>query len=120
MATLLPNGQQQCFDYWVLLSPEDKVVGMTGLCKDVDGEKEEEGTLWLDWFALDPSCRGKRLGSMLLQFTKEQAIQRGTKRIKLYTSNQKSEHVANLLYQKLGFKKWKERTSTVLEDGATT
>ncbi|WP_427885206.1 GNAT family N-acetyltransferase [Kribbella sp. GL6] len=66
----------------------DRVVGYVLL-------EDEADSLLLDVLAVDPSAQGAGVGRALLEFTEEQARQRGYRRITLYTNEAMTE---NLVY----------------------
>lgn len=89
-------------EYFVLMDKKaDKVVGVTGLYTQKEDPKE---TVWLGWFCMDPSYRGKGLGEATLRWAVREAEKRGYKTIRLWTTTDPNEAVAQNLYEKLGFK----------------
>jgi GNAT superfamily N-acetyltransferase len=87
--------------YWVLLDPEtDRVVGTVGIyCHHKDAEQAD----WLAMFSIDPDYRGQGLGKRLLNFAINQAQARGKRYLRLYTSTDPKEAVAQTLYERNGF-----------------
>jgi ribosomal protein S18 acetylase RimI-like enzyme len=86
--------------YWVAVE-DGKVVGITGL---YSLEEDWKDALWLSWFCVDPSCRGRGLGTKLLDLAIENARKEGKKFLRLYTSpDDPNESAAQKLYEKRGF-----------------
>jgi len=85
--------------YWVALVG-DAVVGTTGL---YGLTKDIHEALWLSWFCVDPSYRKQSIGSQLLTFTEEEARRLGTKYLRLYTSTNPEEAVAQRLYDERNY-----------------
>jgi ribosomal protein S18 acetylase RimI-like enzyme len=95
--TLKKIGQR----YWVVAGDSGKLAGVTGLYLDY----KDEAVVWLGWFGVQSKCRRQGIGSMLLEFTIEEALRRGFKFLKIYTSSDKSAKAARRLYESYGFKK---------------
>lgn len=88
-------------DYWVLLNDKEEIIGVTGMYR----LKEDEGdVVWLGWYCVRADQRGKGLGKELLEWTIEKAKERGFRKMKLYTSTDPNEAVAQTLYEKMDFK----------------
>lgn len=85
--------------YWVALL-ESKVVGITGL---YGLKKDAHEALWLSWFCVDPVYRKHGIGSQLLIFTEEEAKRLGAKCLRLYTSTNPEEAVAQHLYEERNY-----------------
>lgn len=90
---------------------KEKVIGVVGLYKI---KEDVINTFWLGWFFVDPNIRGKGIGGLLLDYAIGEAKKRGTKYLKLYTSNHPNEKIAQILYKKRGFKITKRE---LLKDG---
>lgn len=88
-------------DYWIVLNEKEEVIGVTGMYKL---KNDPEDVVWLGWYCVRSDRRGKGFGRKLLEWTIEKAKERGFKKIKLYTSTDPNESVAQVLYEKLGFK----------------
>jgi GNAT superfamily N-acetyltransferase len=88
--------------YWVLWDPTcQKVVGTIGIyCHHSDGDQAD----WLAMFSIDPDYRGQGLGKRLLNFAILQAKSRGKRCLRLYTSHDPKEAVAQTLYERQGFR----------------
>lgn len=87
------------------LNNSGKVIGTTGIYVLAD---DEEDSAWLGWFCVDEKHRGKGYGQRLLEFTMQKGREMGKKKLKLYTSTEPSEEVAQKLYAKKGFILFKE------------
>jgi GNAT superfamily N-acetyltransferase len=74
--------------YWVLWNPT------------CDGDQAD----WLAMFSIDPDYRGQGLGKRLLNFAILQAKSRGKRCLRLYTSHDPKEAVAQTLYERQGFR----------------
>ena len=59
----------------------------------------------MGWFGVRPEYRHQGIGSILLEFTIEEAIKRGFNCLKIYTSSDKSAKPARRLYESHEFKK---------------
>ena len=87
--------------YWVAVNEHGEVCGITGLYNE---SKDDDDTIWLCWFCVDPKYRGQGLGRKLLEFSEEKARSYGKKYLRLYTSDDPSEADAQFLYEGCGFK----------------
>lgn len=87
-------------DYWILLNERDEVIGVTGMYRLKDDPKD---VVWLGWYCLRNDQRGKCFGKELLEWTVSKAKERGFRKMKLYTSTDPNEAVAQILYDKLEF-----------------
>jgi len=87
--------------YWVAIDEENAVCGIIGLYAH---KKEEETTLWLSWFCVDPVHRGRGVGKQLIEFSIEEAKRCNKKYLCLYTSDDPNEANAQLLYEQYEFK----------------
>ena len=89
-------------EYFVVMDEKtDSVIGTTGL---YTRKHEPLNMVWLGWYCVAPKKRGERLGSEILQWTIDEARKRGFKKMKLYTSDNPIEAVAQHVYEKFGFK----------------
>ena len=80
---------------------KNKIVGVTGwYTRDID----PLGIIWLGWYCVDKEERGKGVGKEILDWTIHQTKLAGYKIIKLYTSTDPNEAIAQELYEKMGFK----------------
>lgn len=77
------------------------VLGTTGLYRY---NKDAVEAVWVAWFCVDPEARGRGVGQALIDHTVTQARNAGFYRIRLYTSTDPNEAVAQRLYEKNGFK----------------
>ncbi len=88
-------------DYWIVLNDNNEIIGVTGMYRLKD---DSEDVVWLGWYCIRADQRGKGLGRELLTWTTNKAIERGFKKMRLYTSTDPNEAVAQILYEKEGFK----------------
>jgi GNAT superfamily N-acetyltransferase len=86
-------------DYFVALE-DDRVVGLVGLYLM---KEDSNDALWLGWYCVHPTSRGKGVGTLLLEFVIEQARSRNKSYLRLYTSTDENEQTAQLLYERYGF-----------------
>jgi GNAT superfamily N-acetyltransferase len=89
--------------YWIAVDKSNRVIGITGLYDDAKDKKAS----WLGWFGVHPNYRQYGTGSLLLQYAINQALQKGSTRLKLYTSSDPNELAAHKLYKKFGFRQTK-------------
>jgi len=82
---------------------DDKIKRVIGVIGQYEECKDPLDTVWVGWFCVDPSFRGKNLGEELLTWNMQNAREKGYKIMKLYTSDLPSEQAAQGLYDKLGF-----------------
>ncbi|MFE1746617.1 GNAT family N-acetyltransferase [Coleofasciculus sp. H7-2] len=88
--------------YWVAVDDaSQKVVETTGLYSSKDDKNEG---LWLGWTCVDTAFRGQGIGRKLVDFAIEKAGSEGNKFLRLYTSNHPNQAIAQLLYDKRGFR----------------
>ncbi len=93
-------------NYWVAIDPNSKkVVGTTGL---YSYREDEAQAYWLGYTCVDPDFRGQRIGSKLVDFAIAKARQSGKQFLRLYTSTYPDQAVAQILYDKRGFRITKE------------
>lgn len=78
----------------------NKVVGASGLYE----KNTDLGKAWLSWFFIDPEQRGKGFGEELLRWTIDKARSHNYKALRLYTSTDPEESMAQNLYEKVGLK----------------
>lgn len=88
-------------DYWIVLDDNDEIIAVTGMYRLKD---DPEDVVWLGWYCIRADQRGKGFGRKLLNWTTEKAKERGFKKMRLYTSTDPNEAVAQILYEKEGFK----------------
>ncbi len=87
-------------EYIAVYDGSHNLVGTTGFYTE-NGNTE---TVYLGWFCVDPSQRGKGYGRNILEWTILQAKEKGFLYLGLYTSDDPNEKTAQSLYDKLGFK----------------
>lgn len=85
--------------YWVGIE-NGNVIGIVGL---YEKNNDSDEVCWLSWFCVIPDCRGRGLGTMLLDFAIKEATKRKKKYIRLYTSTDPNEAAAQSFYEKRGF-----------------
>jgi len=101
------GSQFNWFKYWIALDDEvDKVAGVIGIYEEVEDADE---ACWLGWFCVDPAFRKRGIGTMLLDYAIDQANKLGKRYLRLYTSTDSSEAVAQQVYEKRGFRIMDER-----------
>lgn len=76
------------------------LVGVTGW---YTRNSDPEDMIWLGWYCVDPSEKGKGLGRAILEWTIDKVKEDGYKTMRLYTSTNPIEADAQRLYEKLGF-----------------
>ena len=86
--------------YWIAAEETNSVIGITGLYDDATDKKAS----WLGWFGVHSDYRQCGICSILLQFAIDKAKQKGSAKLKLYTSSDPNERAAHNLYRKFGFK----------------
>ncbi|KKL63194.1 hypothetical protein LCGC14_2177490, partial [marine sediment metagenome] len=86
--------------YWIAVEGA-QVVGITGLYAKLEDESE---AYWLAWFCVDPARRRQGLGWRLLGHSIDIARAGGKRFLRLYTTTAPNEAVAQVLYEKLGFR----------------
>lgn len=76
----------------------NEIIGLSGLySKESDPE-----AVWLAWFFIDQLYRRKGFGEKLLMFTINEARKKDYRFLRLYTSTDPNESVAQNLYEKFG------------------
>lgn len=78
-----------------------KIIGVTGwYTKHTDSKN----IIWLGWYCVSSSERGKGFGKNILDWTIKQVKEKGYTIMRLYTSTDPNEAVAQKLYEKTGFR----------------
>jgi GNAT superfamily N-acetyltransferase len=90
--------------YWLAIGVDGKVLGSVGLYATKDDENE---ALWLGWFGVLPEMRNKGIGKKLLEFAIEKTKFFKKKFLRLYTSTSPLETMAQIVYEKNGFREVK-------------
>lgn len=85
--------------YWIAVDGANRVIGIIGLYDD----RKDKTVSWLGWFGVHPNYRQHGTGSLLLQYAIDQAVQKGSTRLRLYTSSDSNEIAAHHMYKKFGF-----------------
>jgi hypothetical protein len=95
-------------NYWVVLDKHHEVDAFCGLYTLKDPEEAEAGEIWGGWTGVKPRMRGLlSIGQKLFQWTENEAIRRGAKVLKLYTSDIPLEAPAQKLFNQMGFETYK-------------
>lgn len=91
--------------YWIIIDESsDKVIGITGLyCY----KKDQNEADWVGWMGVNPNYRRLKLGNKLIDFVIVKAKNRGKKFLRLYTSTDPNERIANIMYDRKGFRIFK-------------
>jgi GNAT superfamily N-acetyltransferase len=93
-----PNRQR----YWVAIDQNTgTVIGTTGLYKT---PRDFDDAYWVGWLCVTPQRRGQGIGKGLLEFTIAMARREGKRWLRLYTSTDPIEKVAQVLYERCGFR----------------
>lgn len=90
--------QNPHFKYY-LACIDGAIVGITGHYPSEDGSE-----IWIGWFGVIPSQRGKGYGELILRATEEEVVKMGVHELYLYTGDRDEERFAHKLYMRLGFK----------------
>ncbi len=85
--------------YWIAVTENNKVIGITGLYKDWS----DRSVVWLGWFGVHTEFRLHGIGSKLLEYAISKAKQEGYVTLRLFTSSDPNERAAHKLYKKFGF-----------------
>jgi GNAT superfamily N-acetyltransferase len=93
-------------EVWVAVDDDGAVLGTTGLYRY---RKDADEAFWLTWFCVAPESRGAGVGAQLLDFSIAQARQRGAHFLRLYTSDDPNEAVAQNLYESRGLQVYETR-----------
>jgi GNAT superfamily N-acetyltransferase len=92
--------------YWVARDSENSaVVGTVGIYTKADDDE----AYWGGWMCVDPKARGKSLGMALSYRAMVEATKRGDRKYaRLYTSTDPNEAAAQLMYDQMGLKVYRE------------
>ena len=94
--------------YYVAIDDKSKkVIGTTGFYTT---KKDQEEAYWLGWWYVDERYRNKGSGTKLLEFIIKRAKKAKKKFLRTYTSTDPHEKEAQKLYEKHGFKIFKEES----------
>lgn len=90
--------------FWIAQDQSGEALGISGLYRL---RKDRREAVWLGWYTVHPSARGKGVGGTLLRHAIQAARDTGVKYLRLYTSD--SEHIegsgdAQGVYEKYGLK----------------
>lgn len=88
--------------YYLVRDPLSKEgVGVTGFYTELSDPEE---VAWLGWFCVDLLHRRQGLGRAILEWTISEVRKRGFKKLRLYTSTNPNEAIAQILYEKMGLR----------------
>ncbi|MBI2507407.1 GNAT family N-acetyltransferase [Candidatus Woesearchaeota archaeon] len=94
--------------YYVAIDEKTKkIIGTTGFYTSSQDEKE---AYWLGWWCVDEKYRNKGVGTKLLEFIINKARKAKKKFLRAYTSTDPHEYEAQKIYEKHGFKVFKEES----------
>lgn len=96
---LAKNQNIKDLTYFLLVDEYEKVIGTTGFYTHIN----EPDVVWLGWFCVNSEYRGQKLGEYLLKWSIEKAKEQGYSILRLYTSTEPNEAIAQKLYEKMGF-----------------
>lgn len=91
-------------DFWVVISDDGSISGISGL---YSLRKDRHEALWLGWYVVRPSQRGKGLGTALLKKAIQEARFRNARFLRLYTSDSDlidGGQDAQVMYERHGFR----------------
>ena len=92
--------------HWIV-QIDRRAVALTGLQHKIsDGPQ----IIWLGWFCVSPSERRKQIGSGLLRWTIEIARTLGYREMRLWTTTISEESNAQVLYERFGFRIFREES----------
>ena len=87
-------------EYFIVTNEKQKVKGIIGIY-ELEGDYQD--TMWIGWFCVHKKYRGRGIGVALLNYSIEVAKERGKRYFSLYTSTDKNEADAQVLYELNGF-----------------
>lgn len=89
-------------EYFVVLDEHTQsIIGVTGLyTRTID----PPNMVWLGWYGVHPAWRGKGLGKAILDWTMARAREKEFTVMRLYTSTDPNEAIAQHLYDVYGFR----------------
>ena len=94
--------------YYVAIDKKNKnVIGTTGF---YTSKQDQNEAYWLGWWCVDEKYRNKGVGTELLEFIISKAKKAKKKFLRTYTSTDPYEEEAQKLYEKHGFKIFKEES----------
>lgn len=104
----LDKAKVKTLNYWVVLGDHHEVDAFCGLY--TLKTPEEAGEIWGGWGGVKPAARKRGLlgiGPRLFEWTASEAVRRGARVLKLYTSDIPLEAAAQKLFDKMGFETYK-------------
>lgn len=78
-----------------------KIIGVVGLHHYIWGPKE---ITWLGWFAVEPKCQGRGIGTYMMKKICKIAKEKGYKKLLIETYSADDFKKARGFYEKVGFK----------------
>ena len=97
---------RRILEYWTAVDLDtNKIVALTGFYQKT---KHSEDEIWLGWFTVIPEARGKGVGRQVLEWTINEARNKGYKFFRLWTTTDPDEAVAQKLYGSLGINIYKK------------
>ena len=95
------SGVSSLSNIWAAINDNKEICGTTGIYTCADDAHEAD---WLSWFCVAPNQRGQGISKKLIEFSIDLARKRSKKFLRLYTSDDPNEAVAQLLYERYGLK----------------
>jgi len=86
-------------DHWAAVDEQGEVVGTIGL---YTYRKDAHEAAWLTWYCVAPAARGHGLGKRLIAHAADRTRAMGKTYLRLYTSTDPNEAVAQHVYEKAG------------------
>ncbi len=90
--------------FWIAVDESGEALGISGLYRL---RKDRHEAVWLGWYAVHPSARGKGVGGALLRYAVQAARDTGAAYLRLYTSDSRlieGSEDAQGVYEKYGLK----------------
>ncbi|MBX4198337.1 GNAT family N-acetyltransferase [Candidatus Parcubacteria bacterium] len=89
-----------------------RIIAITGL---YNWKVHAEDEVWLGWFGVSPNMRGQGIGKRVLEWTMQKAREKGYKKFRLWTTDDKGEQDAQKLYDDMGMSIYKQEKNTEKE-----
>jgi GNAT superfamily N-acetyltransferase len=97
---------RRILEYWVGVDTiSGKIVVITGFYQKTEHDADE---IWLGWFGVNPEIRGRGIGRQTLEWSINTARERGYKFLRLWTTTDPEEAIAQKLYDSVGLSVYKE------------
>jgi GNAT superfamily N-acetyltransferase len=87
-----------------LLVVEQSTGKAVGVTEWYTVDTDPKGMIWLGWYCVDQTHRGKGFGRAILEWTVATVKDMGYTTMRLYTTTDPNEADAQILYEKMGFK----------------